>query len=119
MNKQELFEFVIDKLIEQGVQSVDEYGDCMYRGVDGAKCAVGHLIKDEFYNEEYENNSCCHEQVEDALMLSGVDREYNNFLTKLQDFHDAHGSWSKEGLRITRIIEFAKNYNLDYSKYGG
>jgi hypothetical protein len=37
------------------IQSMDQRGDtCMYRGVSGAKCAIGLFIPDELYNVSME-----------------------------------------------------------------
>lgn len=45
---QELFDRVVTALIRQGRPSLNDSA-CAYRGDDGAKCAVGHLISDEVY----------------------------------------------------------------------
>lgn len=45
---QDLFDRVVTAVIEQGRPSMED-GACAYRGDDGAKCAVGHLITDEVY----------------------------------------------------------------------
>lgn len=55
---QEVFDFVVTKLMEQGVQSIDGTS-CKYRK-DGTascpiRCAVGHLIPDEKYDISIEN----------------------------------------------------------------
>lgn len=47
MNKQEVFNLVYEKLMQQGCQSLTESGMCAYRGEFGAKCAIGHLVDDE------------------------------------------------------------------------
>jgi hypothetical protein len=47
MTNQELFDFVCSSVIKQGRPSVNEYGDCRYRGRNGLKCAAGFLLTDE------------------------------------------------------------------------
>ena len=47
MTPQQLFDTAYLALIVQGRRSFDAAsGDCLYRGPDGTKCAVGHLIDD-------------------------------------------------------------------------
>lgn len=47
--EKEVADYAISKLIEQGRQSLNNDGACVYRAEDGGKCAVGHLIPDEDY----------------------------------------------------------------------
>ena len=56
MTHQEIFDFVWTKLYEQGEQSTDDFR-CKYRTLDGLKCAVGHLIPDDLYEEAMEGHS--------------------------------------------------------------
>jgi hypothetical protein len=53
MNLQEMFEIAVVNLLCQGERST-ECGDCLYRGPNGLKCAIGFLIPDEKYNETLE-----------------------------------------------------------------
>ena len=50
----EIFDHVMDLLIQQNAKSQDAEGRCLYRGDEGRKCAVG-LIMDK-YNPFYENS---------------------------------------------------------------
>lgn len=50
---QEIFNHIMDLLIQQNAKSQDAEGRCLYRGDEGRKCAVG-LIMDE-YNPLDEN----------------------------------------------------------------
>lgn len=58
MTHQEIFDTVLTKLRAQGVRSTgkNDHGitRCRYRGEEGLKCAVGHLIPDNFYNPDME-----------------------------------------------------------------
>jgi hypothetical protein len=54
MNKQQLFDTVVNHLRKQGKKSIDAGGACMYRGPDGTKCAAGILITDEEYHWDLE-----------------------------------------------------------------
>lgn len=55
-NTKEMITFIIEHLIKQGVQAVDEYGECIYRSEDGLKCAVGCLITENNYSESFEHH---------------------------------------------------------------
>ena len=74
-NDMQVMDYVVSNLLKQGKKSVesfmnydtDEYeqsGDCVYRGfirdhdgqiMDTLKCAVGHIISDEIYDEQLES----------------------------------------------------------------
>lgn len=51
---QEIFNHIMNLLIQQNAKSQDAEGRCLYRGDEGRKCAVG-LIMDE-YKSCYETN---------------------------------------------------------------
>ena len=46
-----IIEKTYDYLVKQGGPSIDSQNDCVYRGIDGKKCAVGMWIKDEVYDK--------------------------------------------------------------------
>ena len=55
---EEIIRFVTQKMKEQGTMSVaPDSGDCKYRGPNGNKCALGHLIPDEDYHPDMESYS--------------------------------------------------------------
>jgi hypothetical protein len=89
MTNVELINFVFEKLIAQGVQSMGDNGiSCRYRGVNGSKCAAGHLIKDEFYNDSLENKRSTSEDVAKVLIDSGVPINQLELVRELQKIHD-------------------------------
>lgn len=91
MNKKEIFQIVSRHLLEQGEPSFDNSGMCAYRGVDGKKCAVGCLIKDEFYSKGLEVISPSpNNLVGKALIASGIPDDVLIFsmLRHLQKIHD-------------------------------
>lgn len=70
---------------------------CMYRRPDGLKCAVGALIKDEFYDPDIENCLVNSDIVHDVLKKSGVygDDSVENdsieeMLVRFQTIHDSY-----------------------------
>ena len=91
---QEIFNQVADHLMKQGRKSLlmtDNYTAlCAYRGADGASCAVGCLISDDFYSEELEGGGIM-AAVQVALHNSGVpiiDDTFLSLLCQLQNVHD-------------------------------
>lgn len=90
MNFEELMATAITRTIEQGVPSAQE-GQCFYRGSDGNKCAVGHIISDEFYSELLEDHSCENDDVIRAIENSnGISLKWVEVeqLEALQNCHD-------------------------------
>ena len=93
--KLEIIAFVREKLLAQNMQSIKYSGTrCMYRGENGLKCAVGHCITDDEYDEKMELNtinSSCFDKFE-------ISRDRRGLLTRLQDIHDTRdpGHWIKD-----------------------
>lgn len=85
MTKQEIFDTVAKHLLTQMERSESRKG-CLYRGPNGLKCAVGVLIKDEFYSEELEYATADVSEVMAALEKSGV--FYDEIMIDLQILHD-------------------------------
>ena len=87
-----MFDIAYAAIIKQDHKSLkvnlDDAKVCAYRGNYGRKCAIGHLIKDEFYNLSLEGRVAVSCEVQDALEQS-VGKGYNlNFVTSLQQCHD-------------------------------
>ncbi len=96
MNDREIFEKVKNHLLTQGVRSFREdphsLGQrCAYRGDNGLMCAVGCLIKDEHYNDEFEFQNTVAENVREALAKSGISLDNKStyeLMWVLQGIHD-------------------------------
>ena len=109
MNRQEMFDFVATKLIEQGGPANNVDGSCRYRTDKGRKCAAGWLIEDKFYDPRMENLSisamqmstdggwrenqierCDHPEslLYFGLIDSGVSPDDIEFVGQLQQAHD-------------------------------
>ena len=96
-NTKEMLLYAINKIIEQGEQSItknpDDKPECMYRS-DELKCAVGWLINDEYYKSEMEYSSVTEENVY-TMMDKSLNFDMNDttdnlgYLTSLQDAHDS------------------------------
>ncbi len=91
-SKQETFEVVYKHLMYQGTRSLGFGALCAYRGKNGTKCAIGCLIKDEFYSQNLEYSSVSGSKesiIIEAVKNSGYYCE-RAFLTELQRIHDFH-----------------------------
>jgi hypothetical protein len=49
LSAKEIYERVSGHLLTQRIVSEDENGSCRLRCVDGRKCAIGSLIRDDLY----------------------------------------------------------------------
>lgn len=119
MTNQEIFDRVIAHLRKQGEPAVNDEGDCRYRvEVDDRvlMCAVGCLIADEHYSENFEGKSLCdHIEVCEAVEASiGKVRSWR-LLGDLQYAHDYR--WDRSGPSCFR--EVAEKYNLNTSALEG
>ena len=90
MNTQEIFDKVARHLLQQGKVSRQEFRGCRYR-IGKLRCAVGCLIKDEFYSDDLEGDSVEEPPVVQAVQDS-IGRALTNdeisLLTQLQVIHD-------------------------------
>lgn len=132
MTMREVFDRVKTHLLSQRKQA--ERGlICAYRGSDGTKCAVGCLIKDEFYSEIFEGlgihapivdissgtwrakptyttgngDWTRHEALASALNNSGVpaSASIKDMLSRLQSIHDNEGpeDWEDQLAHVERF----------------
>lgn len=79
---QEVFDQVVNHLLTQGTKSINEEMRCMYRGLNGTKCAAGCLISDEEYQKEFETLKW------GALPFPSV---HDRLIDELQTIHDSYG----------------------------
>ncbi len=131
--KQEIFDTVVTKLLEQGKACYSLDFDCVYRDGKGNKCAVGHLIRDDMYDADIEGLTVGCLRREPAtrshhvsmfrriLIGSGIDvddEETVKLVELLQFAHDAmnddlHGDeFTKAFLQQCRGI--ARNHGLEW-----
>ncbi len=98
MTSQEIFDTVARHLATQGCRALTTSGACRYRTEDGLKCAVGVLIKDEYYRPEFENRPATDNDVLAAVTLSVGDGIDANLLQALQYVHDGDLSQWQQNL---------------------
>lgn len=118
MNTQEIFDKAVLGVVAQGKQSTSRDNMwCRYRGEKGLKCAVGHLIDDEYYNTNLENEDATNHDVIIAVSNSigrPLTKGERRLLDALQHAHD--GSADNEEFIYEfkeRIYEVALAFNLN------
>ena len=117
MSLQEIHDIIKQGLeSQQWQQSLDKWNRCMYRSKNGRKCAVGHILPDEFYTKHIEGL-----QLDGVLFKSrkckpffaGLNTHNDDkisFLYEMQDCHDRNNSPS----RMKREFEDISNrYRLN------
>lgn len=88
---QQTFDKIIAGLSSQGFKQSMAEERCAYHGEQGMKCAIGHIIDDEYYDEGFESKGFDSREVRKALQDSGVC--FNPiFLNRVQIIHDLHRS---------------------------
>jgi len=89
MNLQENFDYVIDRLVLQGEQSITLFGTCAYGTRDGLHCSIGFLL-------DHNNKDLMEFQgdVEDLIntfdrhLLPDIILDNANLFKDIQSFHD-------------------------------
>lgn len=111
---QEIFDLACKGMLRQGRKSLNESNFCAYRGRDGLKCAVGHIIPDNLYMEEFDERDGEHytsvmRKLRDHIMVE--DDRGLTLLGRLQLVHDhrSPGCWPGE------LAEIASEFSLDDS----
>ena len=80
----------INAVIAQGAQSKNDT-ECAYKGYDGLKCLVGHMIQDCYYHPELESKDISNADVVDAVEQSlgtCLNHKDLRILNNLQRAHD-------------------------------
>ena len=103
--EQECFDRVAEHLLTQNCRSVDQEDGCVYRGVQGRKCAAGCLIPDKAYSADFEGSTWS--------MLSRcaiVPSAHKGLISTLQCLHDnsIEAYWKKrlKSLASERQLEW-------------
>lgn len=115
MDRQAVFNTISQHLLTQKRKSLGRDDNiCRYRGESGRKCAIGVLIKDEFYSQAFDvfGYTVQDTTVREALALSlGVNISALDtvFLMTLQRLHDMHetDTWTAS------LKDFAERNNLN------
>ncbi len=125
LNIQEIFDTVTTHLLTQRAKSAvpntdgEKYGEskltCLYRHPDGLTCAVGCLIKDEFYETRLEGLRTTSDDVLRSLTDSGVDVDSDNVRSLLRELQGVHDDEPVEewDLQLSRLQSY---FQLDEPK---
>ena len=95
---QEIFDFVLTSLKNQGKQSISNNNlRCMLRGMDGTKCAIGFLIHDIDYRDEFDKRNFL-----TSDFAKSFPEVYDNleFMFQLMRIHDNSYHWALKHQRI-------------------
>jgi hypothetical protein len=114
----DVFNYVKQHLLNQNEKSVDPWSlSCYYRAQkeDGKvlMCAVGCLIDDNYYSDEFENSSPGDLRVKKAIESSITNWNYNvSLLSELQNIHDEYepDNWSLK-------LEYLESYFNEDNEY--
>jgi hypothetical protein len=128
MTNQEIFDKVARHLLTQGARSMGPNGtvQCLYRGSDGLKCAVGCLIPDELYWAGLEQHPPCSDSILEVLQEAGVlpptgphgktawFRDVTDTLGLLDDLQELHDQNDPEGWAKC-LHELAESLDLNHT----
>ena len=116
MTLKEVYYKVRAHLLTQGpTVKAAGYPICVYRGAKNTSCAVGCLIADEHYHENFEghtirDNDSITGSIKAALELSGVpiNGATTLLLTRLQTIHDS----LPQSLWLEELNQIAERYGF-------
>jgi hypothetical protein len=119
----DVFNYVKQHLLNQNEKSTEPYSlSCYYRtqNEEGKPlmCAVGCLIDDRFYSEEFENSSPGDIRVKKAIENSITNWKYNvSLLSELQHVHDEYEpeEWS---LKLDSLESYFGGIDNEYIQAG-
>jgi hypothetical protein len=117
-SSQEIFNLVVEHLFTQSRPARQDDGRCRYRMARGLRCAIGALIPDELYKEEFEGAGVpCLIAKLYALELADW-REHKELLDDLQNVHDSCGQTTVGAFNLILLEErlrfVAKSFSLEY-----
>ena len=117
---QEVFDIVVNHLFTQGRPARQDDGRGRYRMTSGFCCAVGVLIPDGMYKEEFEGASA-YRLIDKLYALELADwREHNHLLSSLQRVHDNCLREPDETFNTTVLTRslraVAERFSLEYRR---
>ena len=130
MNKQEMFTKVWLGLQAQGWRQSIIGTTCRYRGPEGLKCAIGHLIPDDKYQSDWESSSIgyllgrfpllvgLHVTQEDVAFLEHLQRAHDQYAIRLELDEESKGKAELRKFDDMRaaFLELASLHNLSVPK---
>ena len=123
MTPQEIFNKVATHLFTQGTRAMldpeCESGQCMYRGPNGSKCAVGVLIPDKLYRKNMETFTINGLLDDEKVVLPAWMAENRELLWALQSTHDLHLAWDSSMAMRRKLRGVAEAHGLDATILNG
>jgi hypothetical protein len=117
MTPQKIFDKVAKHLFTQGKRAMldptRESGQCMYRGPDGSKCAVGVLIPNKLYRKGMEMRTIIGLLDDEEVVLPAWMAENRELLWALQCVHDQHEAWGSSMTMRLKLRTEAVAHGLD------
>jgi len=118
MNLQQIFDAGVSGVLAQGGYSANAFGDCLYRGANGCKCALGHSIPDDDYDTSLEGDAPRHTDEKGGSRLARLlGAETDAECTILRDFQSVHDACAKGNLPLSefkaRCRDFAETHGLN------
>lgn len=113
-----------DGLKSQGFQRSTPEGtsNCLYRGPNGLKCAIGHVIPDENYSDNLEMKSINYFSVFAATLFADFYFDQKSYLddfnkigtlpTLLSELQSVHDNYQYPEEMQSEFIAICKNYNI-------
>lgn len=115
--RQEIFETVANHLFSQGQMATNGLGACSYRS-DGLKCAVGVLIPDNEYREDFDNDPTGTSVKYLCQQFDYFQNKFGHdiyFFERLQGVHDNKHNWDSNIRMRDALKEVAIKYQLDHN----
>lgn len=123
-NLDEMLRYAVQAVIEQGRPSIHPTSDnqsslCLYRGPEGAKCAVGHLLPDSEYRGLMEGQPVYGSNVANALirvypwLQENAARTFEGPLSTLQSCHDGAATITDNPGAFVRLFKQRVRNSID------
>ena len=123
MTPQEIFNKVATHLFTQGKRAMldptCDSGQCVYRGPNGSKCAVGVLIPDKLYRKGMEMRTINGLLDDEEVVLPAWMAENRELLWSLQCVHDQHEAWGSSMAMRRKLKAVAEAQGLDAAILNG
>ena len=116
---QELFNKMYLGVVKQGKASYSSsLANCVYRGIDNLKCAIGHCIPDDKYMPDFENCGIktlfYHENDKIKSTIHSIFQEEDlQFLIDVQYYHDTANVEAQCSKNDSLFVEYFKEQMQD------
>lgn len=109
ITNQEIFNKAWQAFIVEKRELSHDAGDCLYRGYDGQRCAIGLCIPDDYYHPEMEGLNV--DELEESFDIRFENPEFA--MTAQLQLHDRYIEDTNIDNMREDYIDLAKEYGLD------